>query len=145
MPSPFAFPARFEPDDQGRPLVSFRDFPGALTDGADIDEARAEAVDLLESLLGEHVARGEDIPSPSPPGSGETLIAPGATTAAQLTLWTALRAAGLSPADLAARLGRKPDHVAALIDLRGYPALSDLDAALAELGLRLEITASAAE
>jgi len=31
----FAYPATFEPDEDGRPVVSFPDFPRAHTDGKD--------------------------------------------------------------------------------------------------------------
>ena len=45
------YPAKFETDEDGRVLVTFRDFPEAGTDGVDRTEAEAEAVDLLNSTL----------------------------------------------------------------------------------------------
>jgi hypothetical protein len=41
------FPARLEPDEEGRLVVHFPDLPDALTDCADEAEALAEAVDCL--------------------------------------------------------------------------------------------------
>ena len=49
------FPARLEPDEEGRLVVHFPDLPEALTDGADEAEALAEAADYLsEALAGPH-------------------------------------------------------------------------------------------
>jgi predicted RNase H-like HicB family nuclease len=43
----FTFPATFRSDEHGRPVVTFPDFPGAITDGRDELEAMQEAIDLL--------------------------------------------------------------------------------------------------
>jgi predicted RNase H-like HicB family nuclease len=43
----YRYPATLEPNEQGRILVCFADFPEAVTDGADLVEALAEAADCL--------------------------------------------------------------------------------------------------
>src|SRR5438876_5696628 len=108
----FAYPARFRPDEGGHILVTFRDFPFGATDGADQAEAMTEAVDLLESVLAHCVYHGEEVPLPSGPRRGETLVRPSAVTAAQVALYTAaqvalytaMRREKVSPKDLAKRL-----------------------------------------
>ena len=43
--TPYSYPARLEPDGEGRLVVHFPDLPEALTDGADEAEALTEAAD----------------------------------------------------------------------------------------------------
>ena len=47
----FAYPARLTPDEAGRMLVEFPDFPFAATDGADLVEATNHGIDCLEEAL----------------------------------------------------------------------------------------------
>jgi antitoxin HicB len=43
----YGFPARLEPDEEGRLVVHFPDLPEALSGGADESEALAQAAGLL--------------------------------------------------------------------------------------------------
>jgi hypothetical protein len=47
----FTYPARIKADPAGRFLVTFRDLPEALTDGASLAEARREAADCLATAI----------------------------------------------------------------------------------------------
>jgi len=58
----YGFPARLEPDEEGRFFVHFPDLPEALTDGADEVESLAEA----------RIVNDDDIPSPSWRALGNT-------------------------------------------------------------------------
>ena len=100
-----AYPARFEPDEGGRVLVTFRDFPEAATDGADLDEARKEAADLLDSTLMFRMKYREDIPAPSKARKGEELVAPDAAVGLKAALYIAMRERGMTAAELSRRLG----------------------------------------
>lgn len=77
----FAYPAKLESDEDGRVLVTFRDLPEAGTDGASMDEARSEAVDLLNSVLMFRMKCREEIPAPSRGRRGEQLVVPDAAVA----------------------------------------------------------------
>jgi antitoxin HicB len=81
-----AYPAKFETDEDGRILVTLRDFPEAATDGADMDEARREAADLLDSSLMFRMKYREDIPVPSRARRSEELIAPDEEVALKIAL-----------------------------------------------------------
>lgn len=99
-----AYPAKFQADEDGRVLVTFRDLPEAATDGADRAEARQEAVDLLDSALTFRMKYREDIPAPSKARRGEVLVAPDAAVAMKIALYIAMRERGLTAAELSRRL-----------------------------------------
>lgn len=141
----FEYPAHFEKDEDGRVLVTFRDFSCGATDGADRAEATAEAIDFLESALAHIVHQGKDLPLPSPPQTGEVLIGPSAVTAAQVALYEAMRSGNVSPDDLAQRLTIPVSEIHGLTDLSNYPPLEKIERALAVLGHRLTVALEAAE
>lgn len=99
-----AYPARFEADEAGRILVTFRDLPEAATDGADIGEARREAADLLDSALMFRMKYREDVPAPSAARKGEEPIAPDTAVAMKIALYIAMRRHGVTAAELTRRL-----------------------------------------
>ncbi len=99
------YPAKFEADEDGRIVVTFRDLPEAATDGADMDEARKEAADLLDSTLMFRMKYREDIPEPTTVRKGEELIAPDAAVAIKIALYIAMKTRGVSAAELSRRLG----------------------------------------
>jgi antitoxin HicB len=61
--TPYSYPARLEPDEDGRLVVHFPDLPEALTDGADAVEALAEASDCLSTALAARIVNDEEIPA----------------------------------------------------------------------------------
>lgn len=99
-----AYPAKFESDEGGRVLVTFRDLPEAGTDGANVDEARSEAVDLLNSVLMFRMKYREEIPAPSRMRRGEQLVVPDAAVAMKAALYVAMRERGMTAAELSRRL-----------------------------------------
>lgn len=99
------YPAKFEGDEDGRVLVTFRDLPEAATDGASLEEARKEAVDLLDSALTFRMKYREDIPAPSKARKGEELVSPDVAVAMKIALYVAMRERGMTAAELSRRLG----------------------------------------
>jgi antitoxin HicB len=160
--TPYSYPATLERDEGGRYLVRFPDFPEALTDGADEQEALAEAADCLSEALASRIVDGEDIPAPSDgerirntfarevrqiriTGSepGRYLVSADPTIALKAALYTALRRRDMTVADLADRLGLGDWHQAArLIDPKRSSKLTRLAAALDALGCTIEIAVS---
>ena len=101
----FSYPASFEPDEDGRVVVSFVDFPYAHTDGKDAAEAMEEAIDCLGSVIAQQMAEKLDIPAPSRVGRGQQLVPVPFWIAGKLALYLAVREKGVSNTDLARRLG----------------------------------------
>jgi antitoxin HicB len=135
----YGFPARLEPDEEGRLVVHFPDLPEALTDGAHEAEALAEAADCLSEALAGRINRGEDIPPPSRLRRGQHWVTPEPTIALKAALYSALRTRRMTVADLARRLDTDPRKTARLIDPRAASRLSDLEAALSALGYAIAI------
>jgi antitoxin HicB len=133
------YPARLEPDEEGRLVVHFPDLPEALTDGADEAEALFEASDCLSEALAGRIHRQEDIPIPSPLRHGMYAVEPEPTIALKAALYEALISRAMSTADLAERLGVDEKHAARLIDPKARTPLGKLEAALSLLGYTIGI------
>jgi antitoxin HicB len=72
------------------------------------------------------------------------MIAVPPLVAAKLALYSAMRAQGVGAAELARRLGVGDKVVAALLQLKRRTHLGQLERALAELGVQLDVTVRSA-
>ena len=135
----YTYPARLEADEEGRLVVHFPDLPEALTDGVDQAEALAEAADCLSEALASRIVDHQEIPAPSRAGSDMHLVSPEPTIALKAALYTGMRKAGITSADLARRLEMDEREAARLLDPRARTRLTSLEAALAALGYEIGI------
>jgi antitoxin HicB len=135
----YSYPARLEPDEDGRLVVHFPDLPETLTDGADEAEALSEAADCLSIALAARIVNIEDIPPPSRPRRGQYPVAPDATMVLKAALYSVLRARQMTVADLARRLDIDNRQTARLVDPRAAGKLTSLEAALSALGYAIAI------
>jgi len=135
----FAYPAIFARDSAGRTLVKFPGLPGAATDGADSMEAMEEAIDCLGSYLAVRMARGEEIPTPSSPKTGQRMVPVPLWLAPKLALYLAVRAKKISNSELARRLGVRETVVRRMLDPDHETKAEKIQAALSALGKRLAV------
>lgn len=119
-------------------MVAFPDVKGASTDGADEAEAIANASDCLTAALIGYIASREPIPRPSPSRGRSTVTLP-PLVAAKLALHSAMLKQHVANVDLAERMGKSEASVRRLLDLDHRSEIGQIEAALAELGKRLEI------
>ena len=142
----YVYAASIEEDEDGQLIVGFRDVPEALTSGETLEEALAEAVDCLVVALDGYVdeRRPRAIPRPSRSRAGEHAIAVPPLIAAKLALHDAMRTAALRPPVLAERLRVSEPVARRLLDLGHRSRIEDVQAALAKLGRRIEVTVNAA-
>jgi antitoxin HicB len=133
-----AYPITLTPDEDGRVVVTFPDVKGASTDGADEAEAIANAADSLIAALIVHMTLRQPIPRPSPARRRPTVTVP-PLVAAKLALYSAMLEQKVTSADLAHRMRRSESEVRRLLDLDHRSDIGQIEAALAELGKRLEI------
>ena len=140
MRTNFAFPARIEPDGDGRYLVTFPDLPEALTDGATQAEAREQASGALGAALMERARLREAIPEPSAAGAGLTLVHPSAQVVAKIALNVLFSTGDVSAAELGRRMRLDPKEVWRILNPEHQTKLPRLERALAALGHHLEVS-----
>jgi antitoxin HicB len=147
-PAATAYPVQLDPEPEGGFTVSFPDFffashSGGYSCGDTREEALAQAADLLETIVANHLAEGWEVPLPSA-ARGRPLVALDPLVAVKVELCRAMRAAGITKAELARRLGIAPQQAQRLFDPHHASRIDQLAAAFAALGRRLVITSQAA-
>ncbi len=133
----FSYPATFRPDKDGRPVVRFRDFPEAHTDGKDMRDAVEEAIDCLGSVIAFRIGEKREIPAPSPLKRGQCLVPVPLWIAGKLALYLAMREQGVSNSELARRLGVRETVARRMLDPEHETRSEKLQAALEALGKRI--------
>lgn len=132
-----AYPAVFKRDEDGRLLVSFPDFPRAHTDGADANEAMAEAIDCLGSSIAFAMADKSEVPKPSRLKRGQKLVPVPFWIVGKLALYWTIREIGISQSELARRLNVRETVVRRMLDPNHDTRPEKLQAALEALGKRV--------
>lgn len=133
------YPARFTPAEEGGYVVTFRDIPEAITQGDTDDEAMEMAEDVLVSSMDFYVEDRRHVPAPSDPEPGERLVALPASVAAKVLLLNELVGSGVSNAELARRMGTRPQEVQRIVDLSHSTKIDTIENALHALGRELRI------
>ena len=135
----FAYPAELWHAGPDEVVVSFRDVPQCHTSGSDEAEALAEAQDALEEAIAGRISRGDPIPTPSEPLSGERMVALPTDMAAKAAFALAFKESGLTRVALAERLGTDEKSVRRMLDPRHGTAPSRINRALRALGSELVV------
>jgi antitoxin HicB len=132
------YPVDLAPDDNDTLLVTFPDFPEAVTFGEDEADALRHAADALESVLNTYITDRRDIPSPSAAG-GRPTVAPTLLGSLKLAVYQAMRDRGWRKADLARAMQLNPRQIDRLLDLRHASTIAQLEQALAMCGKRADV------
>lgn len=139
----FEYPLKIVPDDNGTFLVTCPDFPELVTFGRNRTDAIVRAVGALVAVISARMDDREDIPEPSAPRGCPT-VALSTLVAGKVSLYRAMREAGVTQAGLAQRLGCDPRQVRRLLDPVHSSRQEHLDAALKALGKRLVVSVAEA-
>jgi antitoxin HicB len=134
------YPAKFQADGKFI-LVTFPDFPEAITQGDNVKDALVHAADVLESCMDYYIEEGKPIPAPSKPKRGQHLIELPASVSAKVLLLNEMAAQKVRPAELARRLKVTPQEVTRLIDIHHATKIDGIAGALKALGKTLEVRA----
>ena len=132
------YPANIEPDGKFF-LVNFPDFPEAITQGDDIEDALRHGADVLESVIDGYFEEGIPIPAPSKPKRGQRAVELPASYAAKILLLNEMAAQKVRPSELARRLKMTRSEVTRLIDWRHTTKIDSIAGALKALGKTMEI------
>jgi antitoxin HicB len=136
-----AYTAKLTQDEEDRGyVVTFRDVPEAITQGETLDEALRNAADALAVALEFYAEDRRRFPKSSEPRPGEHLITLPALVAAKLELYRRMRETGTTRAALARMFGVDERAVRGLLASKHRSHIGQIEAALAKLGKRLEIS-----
>jgi antitoxin HicB len=136
-----AYAARLTPDEEdGGYVVTFRDVPEAITQGDTLEEALCNAADALSVALEFYAADKQRFPRSSKARPEEHLITLPALVTAKLELYRQMCETGTTRVALARMLGVDERAVRRLLAYRHRSHIGQIEAALAKLGKRLEIT-----
>jgi antitoxin HicB len=134
------YPARFQQEPEGGYTITFRDVPEGISHGETIKHALRMAEDALVTALSFYADHAEPFPAPSAPRSGEYSIKVPALIQAKLALIARIAETRVSNVALAEQLGIDEKAVRRLLNLNHESKISKIEAALAALGKRLEVT-----
>ena len=136
-----AYAATLTPDEEdGGFVVTFRDIPEAITQGRTVDEALRNAADALTMALDGYIEAGWAFPNASPAREREHLVTLPALVAAKLELYRRMCQTNTTRVALAQMLGVDERAVRRLLAYKHRSHIGQIEAALAKLGKRLEIS-----
>jgi antitoxin HicB len=137
-----AYRIALEPDDNNTLLVTCPDLPGVVTYGETREVAAQNAVDAIETWLASLIGDGLDVPKPKPASRlkrNEMLIALPALSTLKIELYWAMRAAGMTRAELMRRLRWNRESVDRLFRLDHASRLDQLETAFRALGRTVDV------
>ena len=140
MSDTYNYPTKVERDLDGRYVVTFPDFGWGATDGATLDEALAEARDLLREVIAATMREGKDLPEPSRATRRRPLVVPPVPIALKAALYAAFRKAGMSQRRLARDLDVAESEVRRMLNPDHATKAVTIDRALRRLGKRVTVT-----
>ena len=126
----------------GRVGVRFVDVPEAITAAVTRAGALEQAEDALLVALSGYIDAGRGLPRASRPACGQPVIAVPARVAFKFAIQRAMRATGVTQAQLADRLGVDGRQVRRILNLDHESTLAQMEAALAALGRRASVSVS---
>lgn len=135
------YAATLTPDEEdGGFVVTFRDIPEAITQGRAVEDALRNAADALTVALDGYIEAGWTFPRPSSAHAGEHIVTLPALVAAKLELYRRMCETGTTRVALARMLGIDERAVRRLLAYKHRSHIGQIEAALAKLGKRLEIS-----
>ena len=128
------YPAKFDLQDDGCFVVSFRDIPEALSQGYSLDEAKEQALDSLITAFDFYFEDNRAIPLPSEAQEGEYLIELPLSVWSKVLLLNAMLEQHVSQSELAKRLHKTRQEMQRIIDLNHNTKIDTVVDALKQLG-----------
>lgn len=133
------YPALLKTEKDGV-VVTFRDIPEALTQGRTYEEALEMAEDALITSMDFYFEDNRQVPLPSKPKENEVLIELPISVASKVSLLNTLLTEHITQADLAKRMGIKPQQVTRIVDLEHTTKIDTLQKALRAVGKELTLS-----
>lgn len=138
------YPIDLKKDDDTY-MVTFPDFPEAITYGETKEEALERAVDCLDTALAYRIKDKEEIPSSSSVKvKNKKTITASALMAAKVMLYQEMHRLKVNKAELGRRLHMDKKQIDRMVEPWHKSTLSQLEKAFAALGERLVVSIKAA-
>ena len=118
----------------------FADVPEAVTAAKTLADAIDRAPDALIVALSAYIDDGRGIPTPGRAKRGQPVICLPPMAALKLAIHDAMTRQGITQAALATRLGVDGRQIRRILDLDHESKFSQIEAALASLGLRASVS-----
>ena len=134
------YPADLRKYGRGTVGLFFPDVPEAVTVGKAKTEVLDHAADALVVALSAYVDDGRPIPSPSRAKRGQPVVCLPPLAALKLAIHDAMTQQRITQTALAERLGIDGRQVRRILDLDHESKFSQIEAALALLGLRASVS-----
>lgn len=135
----FVYPVNLVPDGDGW-LVTFPDIPEAITSAPSKEEAMCMAQDALETAIEFYFEDGRSVPMPSKVKKGQDIVELPMSVSAKVYLLNEMILQRVRPAELARRMGTRPQDVNRIVDLHHQTKIDTIASALRSLGKRLDLT-----
>ena len=136
----FNYPVTLTHDEaDGGFVVTFVDIPEAISQGETVAEAMKAARAALETALDFYFDDKRAVPAPSKAAAGQALIGLNASLSAKVLLLNEMIYQNIRPAELARRLGTRPQDVNRLTNLRHTTRIDSIAAALEAMGKQMDI------
>ena len=135
-----SYPVTLKSYKGGQVGVFFADVPEAITAGTNEIEALDRAQDALTVALSSYLEDGRPLPVPSKAKRGQPMVVLPPRVAIKLAIHEAMCEQGVTQAHLGELLGIDGRQVRRILDLDHESKLSQLEAALAALGLRASVS-----
>ncbi|MBV5297236.1 MAG: type II toxin-antitoxin system HicB family antitoxin [Rhodoferax sp.] len=139
-----AYPVTLTTYANGQVGASFCDVPEAHTAGNTEAQTLDRAQDALVVALSCYLDNGRPLPTPSKAKRGQRLVMAPPRAAIKLAIYQAMRDQSMSQAQLAERIGVDGKQVRRILNLDHESKLSQLESALAALGLVASVEISSA-
>lgn len=127
------YPATFIQEGEGY-IVTFRDIPEALTQGDTYEDAIEMAQDALATAMDFYFEDNRPVPMPSQALEGEILVSLPLSIWSKVLLLNEMLNQHVSQADLAKRMGIKPQQVTRIVNLEHTTKIDTLVEAFKALG-----------
>ena len=125
-------------DDNGTFLVTAPAFPEVTSFAVDKAEAANRGLSAIEEAIAARVRVGADIPNADGVAGRADVVHTALLMDLKLDLYRATRAAGVTRAELARRLGWNRTSVDRLFDVDHASRLEQIEAAMGALGFRVD-------
>ncbi|WP_087655231.1 type II toxin-antitoxin system HicB family antitoxin [Caballeronia terrestris] len=135
-----SYPVNLERDNNNTYLVTFPDIPEAVSVSDDEDEALLNALDALESAIEIYFDEKREVPAPSKPKRAQRVVTLPALVVAKVLLANEMVRQGVRKSELARRLNLHMPQIDRLLNPRHASKLDAIEAALAKLGKRLDVS-----